>query len=133
MQYNILLFHLDRNEKVKLYGLVLKSVYLNNIKNLFNFTNWQIAKLIGLIALMFTSTILLQCFKFIPEEEISSIMNVLVSYCYKPTLICKLSSQLIGAFFKDLTVNAQDKDGNSPLHLVQMKHSQVQKKVELLL
>lgn len=59
MQYNILLFHLDRNEKVKLYGLVLKSVYLNNIKNLFNFTNWQIAKLIGLIALMFTSTILL--------------------------------------------------------------------------
>lgn len=59
MQYNILLFRLDRNEKVKLYGLVLKSVYLNNIKNLFNFTNWQIAKLIGLIALMFTSTILL--------------------------------------------------------------------------
>lgn len=59
MQYNILLFHLDRNEKVQLYGLVLKSVYLNNIKNLFNFTNWQIAKLIGLIALMFTSTILL--------------------------------------------------------------------------
>lgn len=60
-------------------------------------------------------------------------MNVLVSYCYKPTLICKLSSQLIVVFFKDLTVNAQDKDGNSPLHLVQMKHSQVQKKVELLL
>lgn len=28
----------------------------------------------------------------------------------------------------DLTVNAQDKDGNSPLHLVQMKNSQLQKR-----
>lgn len=40
-----------------------------------------------------------------------------------------MKSIWIRAFLKDLTVNAQDKDGNSPLHLVQMKHSQLQKRV----
>lgn len=93
------------------YGSILKVVYQNNIKKLFKFTKippkffagkLQNIWLIHVIALVFTSTIssyyrfkLVTMFRIYSgrrtwKQNVSPVFNmdVLISNCYKPTLIC---------------------------------------------
>lgn len=100
---------MDKMKRLNLiYGSILKFVYQNNIKKLFKFTKippkFFAGKLqniwpIHVIALVFTSTILLSIQtsynvsnlfgkKNLETKCLSSIMDVLISNCYKPTLIC---------------------------------------------